>query len=81
MSVPSPKVEAIKIIGGRGSVMTEVMHATPAGSVSEQWGRIDRWLRANLADVAYAGAGTDDMSLRRSRPACSGPATWWSCSG
>jgi len=37
------------------------MHATPAGSVSEQWGRIDRWLRANLADVAYAGAGTDDI--------------------
>ncbi|WP_238840805.1 SMI1/KNR4 family protein [Prescottella equi] len=41
--------------------MADVMHATPAGSVSEQWGRIDRWLRANLPDVAFVGAASADI--------------------
>ncbi|WP_305095155.1 SMI1/KNR4 family protein [Prescottella sp. R16] len=37
------------------------MHATPAGSVSDQWERISRWLRTNIDGVEFSGAPRTDI--------------------
>ncbi|WP_430335960.1 hypothetical protein [Rhodococcus sp. ACT016] len=36
--------------------MNSTMHSTPAGSVTEQWGRIARWVSDNLNGVTFDGA-------------------------
>ena len=42
-------------------VVPAVLSSTPAGSVTEQWDRIEQWLRAHLPEVPIIGASTGSI--------------------
>ena len=42
-------------------VAPAVLSSTPAGSVTEQWGRIEEWLRAHLPELTIIGASAGSI--------------------
>ncbi|WP_182263320.1 hypothetical protein [Rhodococcus sp. UFZ-B548] len=41
--------------------MSPTKYSTPPGSVTQQWERIERWMRAHLDSPAITGADSDEI--------------------